>query len=1196
MLEPPDSSSSQSLAEVERAIAALEAQREVLGDAIVDTALSPLRERLGVLRSAVTHEQRKLVTVLFADLEGFTVLSRRLDAEDTRDVVNRCFSRWEAVIDAHGGVVEKYIGDAVMAVFGLHVAAEDDAVRAVRAGRAMVAELAQIAGEVEERHGVGLHMRVGIDTGEVVVSTLGERAGHEFVAVGPTVNRASRLQGEAPRDSVLISEETRRLVRGRFGLEPKPGLRLKGIDEPVDAFVALAERPMGFDLEPAAGIGGVETATVGRDIELLALKEHLADVVEESTWRITTVLGDAGVGKSRLLAEFDAWLTERPDSVWWFRGRASPSGQNRPHTLLRDAVGTRFGIGSTDSAEVVLERCRAGFAAAFGDSPTSRHDALVVARWLGFEVTVDADDDVPQDPERLRDRASDLLARYLARLAMVAPVVLLLEDLHWADDASLLWLDTADGLLRDSPVLVVATARPSLLEQRPHWGEGLGHHARVTLPPLSRRQSRQLLGQLLVRVDEVPDELAALVVDGAEGNPFFLEELVTLLVDSGVIAPDPEDERRWRVHTERLGRLRVPSTLRGVLQARLDSLEPTERSTLQRASVVGRVFWDQAVRRLGADDEELPEALDRLRSRELVQQRSASTFEAAREFVFRHALLRDVAYDGMLRSHRRAYHARAAAWLVEMSERHGRADEYAFLVAEHADLSGDPAAAGWYLRAGRRAASVFALDEAERLLSRGLELVARDDAELRFDLLAEREEVRNRKTDRDGQSADLDAQAELLDGVSADRRVRHALARSRYLRDVSRYDESVAWAHRAIEGQGAGPPTQATVEAHLGAGKALTWANDAPRARQALDAALSLARELQLPRLEGESLRYLGMLAGNLDDYPRSLTLLDEARKVFASVRDAEGEGAALVQRAVTHFHLGQLPEARALMEEARPLFAKSGYRYGEAVSLGNMASIAAGQGELGAALGWSTEAVALARQMRDVEATAVQLIVSAEIEIQLGRFASATQHTGEAIEMLRPLNSLDMLANALGTLAWAQAQQGEPAEAVPLAREAVDVADAGGSSHTGAITRMLLGNVLLEGGEPGTAAPLYEEAIRTLRELEVHGVMREAQASLAACLRPLGEETAAVALVEELLPHLADGLDGAQWERVWLHCWEVLRDTGDERAAAVHEDVVGLLLARSELVGEDLQEEYLATPVAAALLAGRGRTVPQDR
>ena len=224
------------------------------------------------------------------------------------------------------------------------------------------------------------------------------------------------------------------------------------------------------------------------------------------------------------------------------------------------------------------------------------------------------------------------------------------------------------------------------------------------------------------------------------------------------------------------------------------------------------MFWDDAVGRLADrdDDEVVAEVLDRLRGRELVLQRAGSAFDAAREFLFKHALLRDVTYEGMLRAHRRGYHARAAEWLVEISERHGRADEYAFLVAEHADRADDPAAAGWYLRAGRRAASVYAADEALRLLDRGLALVADDDPDLHFDLLAAREEVRNRLTDRDGQSVDLEEQATLVERVTTDRQVRYALARSRYLRDTSRYEESVAWAHRAIEGQAGGPPTEMT--------------------------------------------------------------------------------------------------------------------------------------------------------------------------------------------------------------------------------------------------------------------------------------------------------------------------------------------------------------------------------------------------
>ncbi len=400
------------IASVDRAIAALEAQREILGDAVVDTALDPLRARRAEL-DAPRAEQRRLVTVVFADLVDFTVLSRQLDPEDTREVVGAYFARWQRVIEEQGGVVEKFIGDAVMAVFGLSRSYEDDAHRAIRAALGMLEDLDQLNAEVSERFGVTLHMRVGIDTGEVVVSTLGERAGHGFVAVGPTVNRAARLQAAAPVDRVLISTETQRLVRGSFGIETRAGLSLKGIEEPVDAFVVVYERRLGFRLDPSGRIEGVETSTVGRDLQLRFLQDRMLDVIDESRWRVVTVMGDAGVGKSRLLYDLDAWLNERTEPVWWFGARAAPASQHGVNVLLRDLLTSRLDIQIDDASDVVRSRLTQGFVAALGPETGPRLAALVGA-WLGFE----ADDafGLPSDPQTLRDQGTEALGEYFRRL------------------------------------------------------------------------------------------------------------------------------------------------------------------------------------------------------------------------------------------------------------------------------------------------------------------------------------------------------------------------------------------------------------------------------------------------------------------------------------------------------------------------------------------------------------------------------------------------------------------------------------------------------------------------------------------------------------------------------------------------------------------------------------------------------------
>src|SRR5690242_4602534 len=499
----PTSPPSGDLAAVQRAIAALEAQRPVLGDEVVDTALTPLRERHQQLSSGQRGEQRKLVSVLFADLVDFTVLSRRLDPEDTRTVVDACFARWQSAIEAHGGVVEKFIGDAVMAVFGLQQSFEDDAERAVRAGMAMVAATADLSVEVEERFGVVPRMRVGIDTGEVVVSTLGERAGHEFVAVGPTVNRAARLQGAAPEGRVLVSTETYRQVRRAFNVQPVAGLELKGLDAPVDAYLIVSPRPRGFTLDQLGVVEGIEASTVGRAGEIRFLQERFLDVVDEGRYLVVDVVGDAGIGKSRLLRDFDLWLAGQPQVVWWFRGRASHVEQNRPNSLTRDVIATRMEIGESDPPDAVREKLEAGFEMAFGAGTEAIRAAHVVGTWLDFDLGTDAGarQGVPSDPQSVRDQATVALGRYFARLAESQPVVILLEDLHWADTTSMRLLDDAERMWRDAPIMVVATTRSTLFEDRPRWGSGLEHHVRLNLGALSRRESRTLVLELLQRLD-----------------------------------------------------------------------------------------------------------------------------------------------------------------------------------------------------------------------------------------------------------------------------------------------------------------------------------------------------------------------------------------------------------------------------------------------------------------------------------------------------------------------------------------------------------------------------------------------------------------------------------------------------------------------------------------------------------------------
>jgi class 3 adenylate cyclase/tetratricopeptide (TPR) repeat protein len=1173
-------------ASIERAIAALEAQRALLGDDVVETALRPLRERREQARRRLAVEQRKLVTVLFADLVDFTVLSRRLDAEDTRAVVRAYFDRWQDVITAHGGTVEKFIGDAVMAVFGLHQAEEDDAHRAVRAALAMAATLPELNEQLGRQYAVSLRMRVGIDSGDVVVSTLDERAGHDFVVVGETVNRASRIQSAAPVDAVLISADTHRQVRGWFSVERQEALALKGIDGPVTTYLVRSERPRGFRLDRAGGVEGVEASTVGRDPELRALQERMWDVVEESRWQVITVVGDAGVGKSRLLLDFDRWLGERPDDVWWFRGRASHSDQNRPGALLRDLMSTRLGVQESDPTEVVRAKAEQGVELAFPGDPQARRHAHLVASWLGYELD-DAATPPPGDPRSLRDQATALLAQYFARLSESAPVVMLLEDLHWADDGSLAWLDAADRVLHDRPVLVVATARPSLRERRPHWGEGLAHHSRLPLQPLSRRQSRQLVHELLQHVDRVPDTLTELVVEAAEGNPFYIEELVTWLVDAGVVV---RGTPTWRVHEERIGTVRVPSTLKGVLQARLDALSQPERAVLQRASVVGRVFWDDAVDHLDAGSvATTPAALEALHRRELVFQREVSAFDSAREFLFKHALLRDVAYDGVLKARRATYHALTARWLAEVTERSQRADEYAALIAEHYRQAGDPAACEWYLRAARQAASVHALDEATRLLAQSLDVVPTGDEALRFDVLAAREQVLDRQGDRDGQRADLAAMGEAAESLQDPRR--HtvlALARSRWAFTRSEYADATRWACEAVETASGTGLAREEAEGLLWWGKALTWRSENDTARTVLGRAVSTSRAVADAALLGESLRYLSMLSSNEGEYPAALELAEQARDVAAAAGDTEAESVVLAQVATVQFNLGRYDEARTTLEQTLPIFRLSGHRYREAIALGNMASIAMGQGHLADARGWCREALALCVSLQDQEAIATDLNVLGQIDMTVGRYDDARDYLRRARDTAIGVAASQIEADSRCRLALLALEVGDLDEALHEAQAAVAAAGDTPSAMEPPHAELALGYVLSARGAHGDAAAAFARAGAGFAELGLPAPQRECEAGLALAELHRGHLVAARARTEPLLEHLdVEGLAGGVWPGSVLRaCWQVLEAAGDERANDVRRRAQEFLTTMARRIGDgEMAAGYLSVPRHAAML-----------
>lgn len=863
--------------ELEQAIAAQEALRSVLGDAVVDMTVAALKEKLAALNGP-DAEQRKVVTILFADVSGFTAMSEKLDAEEVRDTMNALWAKLDACITSRGGRIDKHIGDAVMALFGVPASQEDDAERAVRAALAMQDALAAFSSE--------LKMRIGLNTGPVLLGSVGTTA--EFTAMGDAVNLASRLEHAAPVGGVLISHELYGNVRGIFDVQAQEPLSVKGKKEPVRTYLVRSAKPRSFQLS-TRGLD-VETAMVGRDAELKRLQDGLQTVEVGKEALLVTVVADAGVGKSRLLYEFMRWLAQRQTTVCCFKGRASPETAARPYGLLRDILSFRFDILDGDGAAAARRKLKEGVLGSLPGDPEAAGKARALGGLVGFEENLQG------DPQELRQQALACLTQLFQAAEAAEPVVLLLEDIHWADDASLTAVAELARVCAKRRLFVLSLSRPSIFERRPSWGGDAG--IRIDLHPLSTLDSRRLLDDILSSVDAPPEALCELVVSGAEGNPFYVEELVRMLIEEGVI---DRSSKPWRVDAGRLAGLKVPPTLVGVLQTRLDGLEPAHRESAQRAAVLGRVFWDAAI---GAS----PAQLEPLLAKEMLIQRRYSSFSGTREYIFKHALLRDVAYESVLKRLRKDYHLKAAEWLVAQSGE--RAVEFAALIAEHYERASENDKAAEYLeKAAVRAGRAAAYKEADSMLERALKL-----APGRFSSMIELAVVRR----LDGRYQDAESWYEACRKDPTRNYLPVALSGLAYIARVrGRRDEAARLSLEALSAARGNGDKAAEAEALAELGDSLNALRDHARGRIALEESLALYRELGDRYGEGKVFNDLGVTLFNQGSYQAAFEHYEKSHAAYSSVGAMLDAMLAHANAGQTLIFLGRHEEARRMIAEA---------------------------------------------------------------------------------------------------------------------------------------------------------------------------------------------------------------------------------------------------------------------------------------
>jgi len=586
---------------------------------------------------AVAREERKVVTVLFCDLVGFTAKAEQLDPEDVRAVLGPYHTRLRSELERHGGTVEKFIGDAVMALFGAPVAHEDDPERAVRAALA-IRDFA-----VEE----GLELRVGITTGEALVSLDASPSEGEGMASGDVVNTAARLQSAAPVNGIFVDETTYRSTRQTIEYGEAPAIEAKGKAEPISAWeVTGARSRFGVDVTHYA-----LAELVGRERELDVLRDALDRARHERIPQLVTLVAVPGMGKTRLVYELSQIVDADPELITWRQGRCLAYGDGVAFWALAEVVKAQAGISERDAETEAAEKLRAAVEDALADASDARWVESHLRPLIGLETDTGLGGD-------RRGEAFAAWRRFLEALAEQRPLVLVLEDLHWADEGLLDFVDELVDWLSGVPLLVVCSARPELLERRPGWGGGKLNASTIGLSPLSSEQTALLISHVLER-SLLPAEIQQALLERSEGNPLYAEQFAQLYLERG----SAED-------------LPLPETLQGIVAARLDGLSAAEKAVLQDASVVGKVFWTGALRR---DEREATPLLHALERKGFLTRQRRSSVESEGEWAFAHMLLRDVAYGQIPRADRAHKHRETAEWIDSL----GRPDDHAELLAFH---------------------------------------------------------------------------------------------------------------------------------------------------------------------------------------------------------------------------------------------------------------------------------------------------------------------------------------------------------------------------------------------------------------------------------------------------------------------------------------------------------------------------------
>jgi class 3 adenylate cyclase/predicted ATPase len=806
---------------------------------------------------APRREERKVVTVVFCDVVGSTSRADGADPEDVRAALSAFYERVRAELQRFGGTVEKFIGDAVMAVFGAPVAHEDDAERAVRA-TLEIRDWARVEGD--------LQVRIGVNTGEALVAVDARSEAGEALVAGDVVNTAARLQSAAPENGILVGETTHRATRGAIDYDDADAVEAKGKAEPVRAWLVREARA-----RVAVELAAPATPLIGRERERELLLGAFARAREERRTQLVTIVGVPGIGKSRLVAELYGEIEREAELTRWRHGRSLPYGEGLSFWAFAEMVRAEAGIRETDAVAEAARKLEDAVAAVMPADDVG----WAVARLrplVGLEAAAAS-----------REENFGGWRRFVEALAE-RPTVLVFEDLHWAGDDLLDFVDELADWVTDVPLLIVATARPELIDRRPGWGGGKRNAHTISLAPLEPEETARLLAALLDR-HLLPAETQQALLARAGGNPLYAEQYARMLEERGDVGEE------------------LPESVQAIIAARIDSLPAAEKQLLLDAAVLGRTFWIGALKR----HERAEEHLRALQRKEFVHRERRTSVEGEDEFSFAHLLVRDVAYGQIPRSQRAEKHAEAARWIESLST--DRSEDLSELLAHHyvaavdfAEMAGldtsdlvEPAL-GALAEATERALALSAFTQAERYAERRLALLAENEPRRpRALLVLARAQFELARPEARATCAE--AAAAFLAQGDAESAAEAETEAANWLWNLGLSEDARAASDRALALVGDGPPSPAKAAALVERARLLMLASRYEEAANVGRAGLTLAERYGDERLQARALATIGTVTDDESELRRGIELADRANSLNEYVRGSNNLAEELLAR-----------------------------------------------------------------------------------------------------------------------------------------------------------------------------------------------------------------------------------------------------------------------------------------------------------